>query len=170
MPHVHNHRAVEIGGTDLLAAHRLEEGPTVGKQLERPAERARTPRPPAGGRRAPSRPHFLVPCRLHILLEGAELNPNLLHRPEPEPSQGRRHGDLRTGRPRAGGSARYGRSPLPAPGFFRVGVSGSPVAELAFRVLGALGSPLQEEEGQRGGGFDTGYGGPQSKQSVNTYH
>lgn len=67
MPHVRNHRAVEVGGANLLAAHCLEEGPR----------------------------------RLHVLLEGAELNPNLLNRAESEPSQGRRHGDLRPGRTRA---------------------------------------------------------------------
>lgn len=70
MPHVCNNRAVEIGGADLLAAHRLEKGPR----------------------------------RLHVFLEGAKLNPNLLDGSQPEPSQGRRHGDLRPGRTRAGGS------------------------------------------------------------------
>lgn len=40
VPHVRNHRAVEVGAADLLAAHRLQEGPR----------------------------------RLHILLEGAELD------------------------------------------------------------------------------------------------
>lgn len=44
VPHICNNRAVEIGGADLLAAHRLEEGPR----------------------------------RLHVILEGAKLNPNLL--------------------------------------------------------------------------------------------
>lgn len=70
VPHVCNHRAVEVGGADFLAAHRLEEGPR----------------------------------RLHVLLEGAELNPNLLDSPEPEPSQGRRHDNLHPGSTRADGS------------------------------------------------------------------
>ena len=108
MSHVRNHRAVEVGAANFLAAHGLEEGPAVRKRRERPAEGAR---PPAGGRRAPSRPHSfpLVPCRLHVLLERAELNPNLLDRAESEPSQSRCHGDPHPGRTRAGGSVASAR-------------------------------------------------------------
>lgn len=62
MPHVRNHRATEVGGTDLLAAHRLEEGPAEGKLLERPAEGARAP---AGGRRGPF-PSPLLPPRTSL--------------------------------------------------------------------------------------------------------
>jgi hypothetical protein len=35
VPHVGDHRAVEVGGADFLAAHRLEEGPAAGGQRER---------------------------------------------------------------------------------------------------------------------------------------
>lgn len=35
MPHVGDHRAVEVGGADFLAAHRLEKGPAVGGQGKR---------------------------------------------------------------------------------------------------------------------------------------
>ena len=37
------------------------------------------------------------PRLFHVLLEGTELNPNLLDRAESEPSQGRRHGDTHPG-------------------------------------------------------------------------
>lgn len=57
MPHVRNHRAVEVGGADLLAAHGLEEGPVVGKRRERQAEGAWTP----GGSKARPFPFPLPP-------------------------------------------------------------------------------------------------------------
>ena len=43
--------------------------------------------------------HCLVegPRRFHVLLEGTELNPNLLDRAESEPSQGRHHADTHPG-------------------------------------------------------------------------
>lgn len=35
MPHVGDYRAVEVGGADFLAAHRLEKSPAVGGQGKR---------------------------------------------------------------------------------------------------------------------------------------
>lgn len=52
MPHVGDHRTVEVCGTDFLAAHRLEKGPTMGGQRERARGPGRPERGPRGVREA----------------------------------------------------------------------------------------------------------------------
>lgn len=61
VPHVGDHRTVEVRGTDFFAAHRLEKGPAVGGRRERAGgpgslERGRRGAQRGAGRAAPGRP------------------------------------------------------------------------------------------------------------------
>lgn len=133
VPHVRNHRAVEVGGADLLAAHGLEEGPR----------------------------------RLHVLLEGAELNPNLLDGAEPQPSQGRRHGNLAP-------EALERTKVLPVKKAMSGCTAAGPASRPADSQLLYSGNRCPRLSSRRGdrpegkSGFGTGYGGAHSKRSANT--